>query len=56
MKRISDIVGNDIAELPDEYLCNLFIFVRNAYNEKVNEMIMACTIEFVKRTNRIHFS
>ncbi len=52
LDKISDIVGNDITQLPDDHLSDLFLFGSNAYNEKANEMILKCTVEFVKQTKR----
>ena len=47
-----DIVDNDITQLPDDHLCDLLLFGSNAYNERANEMILKCTVEFVKQTKR----
>ena len=52
LDKVSDIVDNDITQLPDDHLCDLFLFGSNAYNERANEMILKCTVEFVKQTNR----
>ena len=52
LDKVSDIVDNDITQLPDDHLCDLLLFGRNAYNERANEMILKCTVEFVKQTKR----
>ena len=49
---VSDVVGNDITQLPDDHLCDLLLFGSKAYNEKANEMILKCTVKFVKLTKR----
>ena len=56
LERISDIVGNDITQLPGDHLCDLFLFGSNAYNEKANAIIMKCTVEFAIQIKRFHFS
>ena len=38
----SDIVGNDISQLPDDHLCDLLLFGSKAYNEKPSEMVLKC--------------
>ena len=52
LDKVSDIVDNDITQLPDDHLCDLLLFGSNAYNERANEMILTCTVEFVKQTKR----
>ena len=52
LDEVSDIVGNDISQLPDDHLCDLLLFGSKAYNEKANEMILKCTAKFAKRTKR----
>ena len=52
LDEVSDIVGNDISQLPDDHLCDLLLFGSKAYNEKANEMILKCTAKFVKLTKR----
>ena len=52
LDKVSDIVDNDITQLPDDHLCHLLLFGSNAYNERANEMILKCTVEFVKQTKR----
>ena len=52
LDKVSDIVDNDITQLPDDHLCDLLLFGSNAYNERANEMILKCTVEFVKQTKR----
>ena len=52
LDEVSDIVGNDISQLPDDHLCDLLLYGSKAYNEKANEMILKCTVKFVKLTKR----
>ena len=52
LDEVSDIVGNDISQLPDDHLCDLLLFGSKAYNEKANEMILKCTAKFAKLTKR----
>ena len=53
LDEVSDIVGNGISQLPDDHLCDLLLFGSKAYNEKANEMILKCTVKFVKLTKRV---
>ena len=39
LDEVSDIVGNDISQLPDDHLCDLLLFGSRAYNEKANDDI-----------------
>ena len=52
LDKVSDIVDNDITQLPDDQLSDLLLFGSNAYNERANEMILKCTVEFVKQKKR----
>ena len=52
LDKVSDIVDNDIAQLPDDHLCDLLLFGSSTYNERANEIILKCTVEFVKQTRR----
>jgi len=55
LDKVSDIVDNDITQPPDDHLCDLLLFRSSTYNERVNEMILKCTVEFVKQTKRFQW-
>ena len=52
LDEVSDIVDNDITQLPDDHLCDLLLFGSSTYNERANEMNLKCAVEFVKQTKR----
>ena len=52
LDKISDIVSNDVTQLPGDHLCDLLLFGSKAYNEEANELILKCTVEYIKQTKR----
>ena len=52
LDKVSDLVGNEITQLPGGHLCDLLLFGIKAYSEKANKLIKKCTVEFVNKTKK----
>ena len=49
---LSNIIKNDVRQLPDDHLCDLVLFGSPSYNEIANKMILEATVSFVIHTKR----
>ena len=52
LSRISDISGNNVSVLPDEYLYHILIYGNNVYNSVSNGLIIDETITYVRNSGR----
>lgn len=52
LEELSNIVNNDVTQLPDDHLCDLLLFGSKTYNTIANKMILQCTVRYIKNTNR----
>ena len=41
---VSDILNNDVMQLPDDHLCNLLLFGSLKFNKIDNRMILDATV------------
>ena len=49
---LSDILNNDVTQLPDDHLCNLLLSGSLKFNKIANRMILDATVRFLVNTNR----
>ena len=49
---LSNILNNDVRQLPDDHLCDLILLGSPSYNEIANKMILEATVSFVIYTKR----
>ena len=49
---LSNILNNDVRQLPDDHLCDLLLIGTPSYNEIANKMILEGTVRFVIYTKR----
>ena len=49
---VSDILNNDVMQLPDDHLCNLLLFGSLKFNKIANRMILDATVRFLVKANR----
>ena len=45
--QLSNILNNDVRQLPDDQLCDLLLFGRPSYNEIANKMILEAIVNFI---------
>ena len=48
---VSDILHNDVTQLPEDHLCNLLLLGSLKFNKIANRMILDATVRFLVNTN-----
>ena len=49
---VSDVLNNDVTQLPGDHLCDLLLFGSQSFNEITKRMILDATVSFIIHTNR----
>ena len=52
LESISDIIHNDIEQLPIHHVAEILLFGSSAFNRICNKLILECTIRFIKSSKR----
>ena len=49
---VSNILNNDVTQLPDDHLSNFLLFGSQTFNEIANRMILDATVSYIIQANR----